>query len=155
MGYPDFGGGQPAGHSHGPGSLSVASLTGPSTGTPDVAVSLTARKQDGRYTLNGTTPGPDIRAVKGQLIQVTLVNDNISDGITLHWHGVDVPNGADGVADMFAKALTMGGTGLGLARQLLASMNSGDPEGQPASAQLNGAVTPPPRSEKIPVRDDK
>ncbi len=34
-----------------------------------------------------------------------------------------VLNGADGVNDMLAKALTMGGTGLGLARQLLASMN--------------------------------
>ncbi|GAA1367353.1 flotillin family protein [Streptomyces beijiangensis] len=65
-----------------------------------------------------------------------------------------VLNGADGMADMFAKALTMGGTGLGLARQLLASMNS-ENAANPASAQLNGAVTPPPRSEKIPVRDDK
>ena len=39
--------------------------------------------------------------------------------------GVDhmvVLNGADGVEDMLAKALTMGGTGLGLARQLLSSM---------------------------------
>ncbi|WP_034267892.1 SPFH domain-containing protein [Actinospica robiniae] len=39
--------------------------------------------------------------------------------------GVDhmvVLNGAEGVNDMLAKALTMGGTGLGLARNLLASM---------------------------------
>ncbi|MFJ1707771.1 flotillin family protein [Kitasatospora sp. NPDC088346] len=33
-------------------------------------------------------------------------------------------NGADGMSDMFAKALTMGGTGLGLARQLLGAMNA-------------------------------
>ncbi|WP_371498370.1 SPFH domain-containing protein [Kitasatospora sp. NBC_00374] len=33
-------------------------------------------------------------------------------------------NGADGMSDMFAKALTMGGTGLGLARQLLSAMNA-------------------------------
>jgi hypothetical protein len=39
-------------------------------------------------------------------------------------------NGAEGMGDMFAKALTMGGTGLGLARQLLATMN-GSPA-QPA-----------------------
>ncbi|MFE7414863.1 flotillin family protein, partial [Streptomyces laurentii] len=32
-------------------------------------------------------------------------------------------NGADGMAETFAKALTMGGTGLGLARQLLANMS--------------------------------
>ncbi|MEV0093955.1 SPFH domain-containing protein [Streptomyces sp. NPDC050738] len=62
-------------------------------------------------------------------------------------------NGADGMAEMFAKALTMGGTGLGLARQLLASMNS-DPATN-AAARLNGAVTPPARGEKIPVAGDK
>jgi uncharacterized membrane protein YqiK len=34
-----------------------------------------------------------------------------------------VLNGAQGVEDMLAKALTLGGTGLGVARQLLSSMN--------------------------------
>ncbi|MEU7163352.1 SPFH domain-containing protein [Streptomyces morookaense] len=33
-------------------------------------------------------------------------------------------NGADGMSELFAKALTMGGTGLGLARQLLASVGN-------------------------------
>ncbi|MBV6701746.1 flotillin family protein [Kitasatospora aureofaciens] len=33
-------------------------------------------------------------------------------------------NGAEGMGEMFAKALTMGGTGLGLARQLLSTMNT-------------------------------
>jgi hypothetical protein len=31
-------------------------------------------------------------------------------------------NGADGISDMFAKALSLGGTGLGLARQLMDAM---------------------------------
>lgn len=44
-------------------------------------------------------------------------------------------NGADGMADMFAKALTMGGTGLGVARQLLASMGTAPPNG---TATKNG-----------------
>ncbi|MEU6033797.1 SPFH domain-containing protein [Actinomadura sp. NPDC047616] len=35
-----------------------------------------------------------------------------------------VLNGADGMEDMLAKALTLGGTGLGLARQMLAGMNT-------------------------------
>ncbi|MFJ7290414.1 SPFH domain-containing protein [Streptomyces collinus] len=56
-------------------------------------------------------------------------------------------NGADGMADMFAKALTMGGTGLGLARQLLASMNREGQAPQDASA-LGGQV------QKVPM-DDK
>jgi uncharacterized membrane protein YqiK len=48
--------------------------------------------------------------------------------------GVDhmvVLNGAEGVNDMLAKVLTMGGTGLGLARQLLAGMNR-TPGSEPA-----------------------
>ncbi|MEV6739638.1 SPFH domain-containing protein [Streptomyces sp. NPDC051104] len=61
-------------------------------------------------------------------------------------------NGADGMADMFAKALTMGGTGLGLARQLLSSMNQ---NAAPAAgtAGLNGSV--PPRPEKVAVEKDE
>lgn len=37
-----------------------------------------------------------------------------------------VLNGAQGVEDMLAKALTLGGTGLGVARQLLAGMGNGN-----------------------------
>ncbi|MFI9720936.1 SPFH domain-containing protein [Streptomyces sp. NPDC052396] len=50
-------------------------------------------------------------------------------------------NGADGVSELLAKALTMGGTGLGLARQLLASMGpSGGPgTGNGAGSALVGA----------------
>ncbi|MER6356105.1 SPFH domain-containing protein [Streptomyces sp. NPDC001634] len=61
-------------------------------------------------------------------------------------------NGADGMAEMFAKALTMGGTGLGLARQLLSSMNQ---NGTPANgtAALNGSA--PPRPEKVTVEKDE
>jgi len=97
MGYADFGGGptsaEHAGH-HGSGK-SVADLTGPGSGTPDVAATLVARKQkftlasgesvDG-YTLNGTSPGPALRASVGDLVQVTLVNESVPDGATLHWH---------------------------------------------------------------------
>ncbi|MGW2857828.1 SPFH domain-containing protein [Streptomyces sp. NPDC001215] len=65
-------------------------------------------------------------------------------------------NGADGMADVFAKALTMGGTGLGLARRLLSSMNDGAAEnGAPAHtpAELNGST--PPRPEKVAVEGDE
>ncbi|WP_262057038.1 flotillin family protein [Streptomyces sp. STR69] len=63
-----------------------------------------------------------------------------------------VLNGADGMAEMLAKALTMGGTGLGLARQLLSSMNQ---NGQPTNgtSALNGSAAPP--SQKVPVEKDE
>lgn len=108
MGYADFGGGPPTGHSHGAGGLDVATLTGPRTGNPDVAVTLTVRLENGKYTVNGSSPGPEIRAAKGQLVQVTLVNDNVPDGVTLHWHGLDVPNAEDGVAGVTQDAVGRG-----------------------------------------------
>jgi len=110
MGYPDNGG-APAAHGH-TGSLSVADLHGPS-GPADVSVTLTARRSDGTkagYTLNNTSPGPEIRARQGQLIEVRLVNESVPEGVTLHWHGVDVPNAEDGVAGVTQDAVPKGGT---------------------------------------------
>ena len=105
MGSPDSGGG-PDAHRH--GGLNVADLKGPS-GTANVAVTLVARTESGRYTLNHATPGPEIRVRKGQLLQVTLINESVTDGITLHWHGVDVPNAEDGVAGVTQDAVPRGG----------------------------------------------
>jgi FtsP/CotA-like multicopper oxidase with cupredoxin domain len=105
MGRPDNGGG-PDAHRH--GGLSVADLKGPS-GAPAVAVTLVARSENGRYTLNHVSPGPELRVHKGQLIEVTLVNESVPDGVTLHWHGVDVPNAEDGVAGVTQDAVPRGG----------------------------------------------
>ncbi|MET0789730.1 MAG: multicopper oxidase family protein [Cellulomonas sp.] len=126
MGYPDTGGGPTttaAAHGHGATpdgpTVSVASLTGPSAGVPDVDVTLTAEAgrielDGGRtvqgFTLNGTSPGPTIDADVGDLVQVTLVNRSVPDGTTLHWHGVDVPNAEDGVAGVTQDAVPVGGS---------------------------------------------
>lgn len=59
-------------------------------------------------------------------------------------------NGADGMADVFAKALTMGGTGLGLARQLLASMNQNG-HAENGTSPLNGVASPP--AQRVPVEE--
>ena len=62
------------------------------------------------YTLNGTSPGPEIRATQGDLVEVTLMNESVTDGATLHWHGIDVPNAEDGVAGVTQDAVPVGGT---------------------------------------------
>jgi FtsP/CotA-like multicopper oxidase with cupredoxin domain len=93
-------------------------LTDATPGAPDVALTLVARKEKVRlasgreidgYTLNGSSPGPVIRAIQGQLIEVRLVNESVPGGVTLHWHGVNVPNAEDGVAGVTQDAVRPGG----------------------------------------------
>lgn len=125
MGYLDYGGGS---HGHAmvgmPGmsgkTVSVADLTGPGGDRrPDVVVDLVARKErfslaSGRqvdgYTINGRSPGPRITVGVGQLLEVHVRNASVPGGITLHWHGVDVPNAEDGVAGVTQNAIPEGAT---------------------------------------------
>ncbi|MEV6982467.1 multicopper oxidase family protein [Sphaerisporangium sp. NPDC051017] len=97
----------------------VTSLIADPRRPADVELTLTARRQRFRlatgrhidgYTLNGASPGPVIHATEGQLVEVRLVNESVPDGITLHWHGVDVPNAADGVAGVTQDAVGVGGS---------------------------------------------
>jgi FtsP/CotA-like multicopper oxidase with cupredoxin domain len=117
MGYVDTGGGPPASHGH--GGTPVTQLRADPARKADVSMTLTARQgrfrlASGRevdgYTLNGTSPGPTIRAAAGQLIEVKLVNESVPDGVTLHWHGVEVPNAEDGVAGVTQDAVGVGGS---------------------------------------------
>ncbi|MFF5013079.1 SPFH domain-containing protein [Streptomyces sp. NPDC001165] len=62
-------------------------------------------------------------------------------------------NGADGMAELFAKALTMGGTGLGLARQLLSSMNQNGQVQNGTVPSRGGHAAPP--AQKVPVEQDE
>jgi uncharacterized membrane protein YqiK len=55
-----------------------------------------------------------------------------------------VLNGAEGIEDMLAKALTLGGTGLGVARQLLSTMNNGSENGQVARTVVPAKPAPQP-----------
>jgi FtsP/CotA-like multicopper oxidase with cupredoxin domain len=122
MGVVELGGGSGwADHAAAHGAheaVSTAELTGPRDGEPYVAVTLTAGR--GRFTLesgeqveghtvDGSSPGPVLRERQGDLVEVTLVNENVSDGVTLHWHGVDVPNAEDGVAGVTQDAVPVGG----------------------------------------------
>ena len=56
----------------------------------------------------GGVAGPELRVTEGELVEVTLVNRDIADGVTLHWHGYDVPNGEDGVAGVTQDAVAPG-----------------------------------------------
>lgn len=100
-------------------SRSVTTLTGPRNVTPDVSFDLTAAHSTVRLAsgkkidallYNGTSPGPELRVRRGDVVEVTLHNTDVAEGVTLHWHGVDVPNAEDGVPGVTQDAVLPGGT---------------------------------------------
>lgn len=130
MGYPDSGGGRSEmGHSghamprggsmahHRLPTRSVSDFVADPGRPADVTFDLVARQQQvtigGRiqpgYTINGQTPGPTITAVVGQLVEVHLSNESVAAGVSLHWHGLDVPNAMDGVAGVTQDDVRVGG----------------------------------------------
>ncbi|GHO77757.1 hypothetical protein KSD_55280 [Ktedonobacter sp. SOSP1-85] len=60
------------------------------------------------WTFNGQLPGPELRVHQGDLVEVKLINRLSRAGVTLHWHGLDVPNGEDGVAGVTQNAVQPG-----------------------------------------------
>lgn len=48
---------------------------------------------------NGTTPGPTIEAVEGDRVRI-LVTNKLAEHTTIHWHGILLPSGMDGVGGL-------------------------------------------------------
>lgn len=48
------------------------------------------------FAYNGMIPGPTIRVTEGDRVRV-IVNNNMDQSTSIHWHGMDVPNDQDGV----------------------------------------------------------
>jgi FtsP/CotA-like multicopper oxidase with cupredoxin domain len=58
---------------------------------------------------NGTSPGPTIEAVEGDKVRI-LVTNKLNEPTTVHWHGIILPNGMDGVVGLTQKAIQPGET---------------------------------------------
>lgn len=58
---------------------------------------------------NGTTPGPTIEAVEGDVVRIFVTN-RLNEPTTVHWHGIDLPNGYDGIAGLNQRAIGPGET---------------------------------------------
>ncbi len=110
MGYADFGGGSRHDHVWSHRNIAVSTLTADPSRPADVSVEFHTAQHGHRFTVNGSSPGPVLRATVGDLIEVRLVNDGVRRGTTLHWHGIDVPNAMDGVAGVTQDAVPMGGS---------------------------------------------
>ena len=111
MGVHDFGRGS---SKHGP-MIGLDSLAGPTT-TPAFNLTLTAAMgtqviggvSRQIMAFNGVTPGPIITVTQGDLVSLTLENRDVTDGVTIHWHGIDLPGREDGVAGVTQNAVLPG-----------------------------------------------
>ncbi|WP_406045767.1 multicopper oxidase family protein [Micromonospora sp. NBC_00898] len=74
-------------------------------GTATVSVS---GRDVAAWAFNGQVPGPELTATVGDVLEVTLRNRDIARGVTLHWHGYDVPNSQDGVPGVTQAAVLPG-----------------------------------------------
>lgn len=58
---------------------------------------------------NGSSPGPTIEAVEGDTVRI-LVTNHLNEPTSVHWHGIILPNGMDGVVGLTQKAIPPGET---------------------------------------------
>jgi len=58
---------------------------------------------------NGSTPGPTIEAVEGDRVRFYVTN-RLPEPTTVHWHGLILPNGMDGVAGLTQPVIRPGET---------------------------------------------
>ncbi len=61
------------------------------------------------WAYNGSVPGPVLRVRLGETIRVRFTN-KLPQSTTIHWHGVRVPNGMDGVPHVTQPAIEPGQT---------------------------------------------
>ena len=58
---------------------------------------------------NGQTPGPTIEAVEGDRVRI-LVTNQLPEATAVHWHGLLIPNGMDGVQGLTQPKIEPGET---------------------------------------------
>jgi len=61
------------------------------------------------YAYNGQVPGPELRVTEGDTVRVTVKNA-LQEPTTVHWHGVEVPVGMDGVLGLSQAPIQPGDT---------------------------------------------
>ena len=73
--------------------------------TREIAPGMTAKL----WGYNGQTPGPTIEAVEGDKVRIFVTN-KLPEHTTVHWHGMLLPNGMDGVGGLTQPHIPVGKT---------------------------------------------
>ena len=58
---------------------------------------------------NGQSPGPTIEAVEGDRVRIFVTN-KLPEVISVHWHGILLPSGMDGVTGLTQPGIAVGKT---------------------------------------------
>ncbi|WP_394138719.1 multicopper oxidase family protein [Cytobacillus oceanisediminis] len=58
-------------------------------------------------TFNGSVPGSQIRVKQGEKVKINLKNE-LSEPVSIHWHGIKVPNDMDGIPGVTQNAVQPG-----------------------------------------------
>lgn len=58
---------------------------------------------------NGTTPGPTLEVVEGDRVRIFVTN-RLGEPTSVHWHGIDLPAGYDGVSGLNQPPIRAGET---------------------------------------------
>jgi len=61
------------------------------------------------WTYNGMVPGPTIHVNFGDKVRIVVKNE-LPESTSVHWHGLHVPNGMDGVSDVTQDPIKPGGS---------------------------------------------
>lgn len=61
------------------------------------------------WTFNGSVPGPQIRVKEGEKVKIYFKNE-LPEPVSIHWHGITVPNDMDGVPGITQNAVQPGKT---------------------------------------------
>lgn len=59
------------------------------------------------WTFDGSVPGSQLRVKQGEKVKVNLKNE-LSEPVTIHWHGLPVPNDQDGIPGVTMNAVQPG-----------------------------------------------
>lgn len=59
------------------------------------------------WTFNGSVPGAQIRVKEGEKIKINLKNE-LPDPVSIHWHGIPLPNEMDGIPGVTQNAVKPG-----------------------------------------------
>lgn len=60
---------------------------------------------------NGQSPGPTIEVVEGDRVRIYVTN-HLTEPTTIHWHGILLPNGMDGVTGLTQQPIQPNETGM-------------------------------------------